>query len=231
LGTVEHAEVQRLQRRLSYELGEGASGGAMILCEHPPVITVGRSGSRAHIVPDDASLAAAGVRVRWVNRGGGCVLHLPGQLCVYLMLPLRRLGLSVQDYLVGLQRVILGVLAEFDLRGTWRDDAPGVYLGTARVATVGVSIARWITAHGMTLNVGPYLRAFDLIDEPGLGGATLRQTSMESRRQRPAPMAKVRESVIRTVETVFGLGWHHVYTDHPLVGRKAETHAYFSITG
>src|SRR3954447_1133973 len=90
LGLVDFEEVQRLQRRLVYDLGE-RGGAALGLCAHPPTISVGPGrpprtigvggpGSRLHIVPDDEELAALGVRVHWVNRGGGCVLHLPGQL-------------------------------------------------------------------------------------------------------------------------------------------------------
>jgi lipoyl(octanoyl) transferase len=225
LGLIDFEDLQRLQRRLAYDLGEGG-GGALILCEHPPTISVGRSGSRAHIRPDDEELRELGIRVHWVNRGGGCVLHLPGQLVAYLVLPLDRLGLDLGAYLDGLHRAALGVLDEFDLRGTTRPESPGVYLGHARVATVGVAVNRWITSHGLTLNVGPYLEPFDvLLDEPGHGGYRLVQTSMEARRQRPAPMAKVREALVRRVEEVFALRQHHVYTDHPLIRRETRRHA------
>src|SRR5947199_7250504 len=83
LGLVDFDDAQRLQRRLVYDLGE-RGGAALVLCEHPPTISVGRSGSRVHILPDDETLRSLGVSTHWVNRGGGCVLHLPGQLCAYL---------------------------------------------------------------------------------------------------------------------------------------------------
>ena len=107
-----------------------------------------------------------------------------------------------------------------------RADLPGVFLGQARVASVGVAVNRWIAYHGLTLNVGPFLDLFDLLDEPGIGSAALRQTSMESRRQRCTPMAKVRESLIRHLERVLGLERHHVYTGHPLIRRKVLSHVY-----
>src|SRR5262249_51970574 len=161
------------------------------------------SGSRAHIRADDDELREQGIRVHWVNRGGGCLLHLPGQLVAYLALPLPPLGLDVRRYIDGLHRAILGVLTEFDLPGSVRPGLPGVFLGNARVASVGVAINRWIAYHGVTLNVGPHLEPFDLLGEPGHGGYPLQQTSMEARRQRPAPMAKVREALIRQVEATF----------------------------
>ena len=231
LGTVDFDDIQHLQRRLIYDLGdqEKAGGGALILCEHPATISVGRSGSRAHILLGDDELRSQGVRVRWVNRGGGCVLHLPGQLVGYLILPLARSGVDVQGFVDGLNRVLVAVLAEFDLAGTTRTDASGVFLGSSRVATVGVAVNRWIGYHGFTLNVATFLEPFDLIDESSSwrgGRAFTRQASMESWRQRPAPMGKVREAVIRQVEAVFGLERHHLYTQHPLIRPKVGTHAY-----
>ncbi len=234
LGLVDFDEIQQLQRRLVYDLGDqAAGGGALMLCEHPPTISVGRSGSRAHILADDDELRARGVAVRWVNRGGGCILHLPGQLAGYLALPLGRSGLDISGYLDALHKMLADVLGEFDLPGSTRPDAPGVFLGNARVASVGVAVSRWIAYHGFTLNVSTFLEPFDLIAEPARGSDRLaaRQTSMESRRQRPAPMAKVREAIIRRTEAAFGLERHHLYTHHPLIRRKVGTHAYAQTLG
>src|SRR5690348_13584621 len=100
LGLVDFEDAQRLQRRLVYDLGE-RGGGALILCEHPPTISVGRSGSWAHIRADFDELRDLGIAVHWVNRGGGCVLHMPGQLAAYLALPLQRLGLDLHGYIEG----------------------------------------------------------------------------------------------------------------------------------
>ena len=231
LGTVDFEDAQRLQRRLVYDLGE-RGGAALVLCEHPPTISVGRSGSRVHIAPDDEALRSMGVKVHWVNRGGGCVLHLPGQLAAYVALSLPRLGLTLKAYVDRLDAAVLGTLEDFDLKGTTRPDLAGVFLGQARVSTVGVAVNRWIAYHGITLNVGPFLEPFELLlDEPGSGGHPLRQTSMESRRQRLTPMPKVRESLIRHFESVFGLERHHVYTHHPLIRRKVFTHAYAPTPG
>jgi lipoyl(octanoyl) transferase len=230
LGLVDFSEVQQLQRRIVYELAE-QGGAVLILCEHPPTISVGRSGSRAHIGPDDEMLQAMGITVHWVNRGGGCVLHLPGQLAAYVALTLDTLELNLQGYLKRLHSTILLVLDEFDLAGSLRADLPGVFSGPARIATVGVAVTRSIAYHGLTLNVGPYLDGFDVLDEPGIGKTPLRYTSMESRRQRPTGMAKVREALIRNLEQVFGLERHHVYTQHPLIRRKDFADVYASSPG
>jgi lipoyl(octanoyl) transferase len=225
LGLVDFAELQVLQRRIVYDLGE-QGGAALILCEHPPTISIGRCGSRAHIVADDEMLQGMGIRTYYVNRGGGCILHLPGQLAAYILMPLDTCGLNLQAYLDGLQGTILEVLHEFDLSGTARGNLAGIFSGAARIATIGIAVNRWIAYHGITLNVGPYLELFDLLEEPGIGSAPLRQTSMESRRQRATPMSKVREALIRKLEETFGLRHHQLYTQHPQLRRKVLAHAY-----
>ncbi|CAN5890787.1 lipoyl(octanoyl) transferase LipB [soil metagenome] len=235
LGLVDFEEAQLLQQRLIFDLGEEGLGGALILCEHPPTISVGRSGSRAHIRADDEELHERGIRVRWINRGGGCVLHLPGQINAYLMLPLAPDRMNLRLYLDKMHAAVIGTLADFGLSGSTRPDCFGVFLGSSRVASVGVAVKRWIAYHGLTLNVGPYLEPFRVLQEPGPGSGpvpdVLRQTSMEAHRQRPVPMAKVRESLIRHIEAAFGLESHHLYTDHPLIRKKARPHVYAQSLG
>jgi lipoyl(octanoyl) transferase len=231
LGLVDFDEAQSLQRRLVYDLGESEAAGALVLCEHPPTISIGRSGSRSHIVADDEELRRFGIGVRWVNRGGGTILHLPGQLNAYLALDLSRAELTLQGYIDGLHRASLAVVDEFGLKGSILPKAPGVFVGNARVASIGVAVKRWIAYHGLTLNVGPFLEPFQLLDEPGPDGPRLRQTSLEAQRQRAAPMPKVREALIRHLEASFGLTRHHVFTDHPMIRRKARLHAYAQSLG
>ena len=225
LGLVDFTELQHLQRRIVYDLGE-QGGAALILCEHPPTISIGRTGSRGHISADEETLRGMAIRTHYVNRGGGCILHLPGQLAAYVLMPLEPIGLTVQSYIDRLQATIVDLLGEFELSGTTRPDQPGVFSGPARIASVGIAVNRWIAYHGLTLNVGPYLELFDLIEEPGPSGAPIRQTSMESRRQRATPMPKVREAMIRKIEESFGLARHHIYTQHAQIRRKVFSHAY-----
>jgi lipoyl(octanoyl) transferase len=225
LGLVDFAELQQLQRQMVYELGE-QPGAVLVLCEHPPTISIGRAGSRAHISADAEVLQALGIKVYYVNRGGGCLLHLPGQVAAYLALPLELFGLNLKEYLDLLHAAVLGVLAEFDLAGTLRHDLPGIFSGTSRIASVGIAVSRWIAYHGLTLNVGPYLEPYRLLEEPGIGSLTLRHTSMEARRQRHTSMAKVRETLVRQIEGEFGLRRHHIYTHHPQIRRKVLSHVY-----
>src|SRR5262245_59911582 len=116
LGKVEFEAALRLQRRLR-DQAELERRAALVLCEHPPLITVGRQGSSAHLLFDPDELRAWRWPVRWVNRGGGCVLHLPGQVALYAVVPMRPLGLGVQDHLDRLHRVLVATLDDFRVQG------------------------------------------------------------------------------------------------------------------
>src|SRR5690606_27991033 len=99
LGVVDFDAASFLQERLVYELsGRDDQTGALLLCEHPPIVTIGREGSRAWLRADDRDFAARQMEIRWLNRGGGCLVHCPGQLAVYPIVPLQRLAIPPADY-------------------------------------------------------------------------------------------------------------------------------------
>ena len=113
LGTVDYEESQRLQRQLVYEAGGQDDGRIVVLlCEHPPLISVGRSGSRGHIRWTNEQLRMRQLDVRWVNRGGGCVLHAPGQLAIYPIVPLAWHGWTVGEYLRRFRQALTQTLDE-----------------------------------------------------------------------------------------------------------------------
>src|SRR5260221_213221 len=99
LGSVEFEDALALQRLLAFQTVGDAGSSALILCEPPPLITVGRQGSREHILFDPEELQIRRWPIRWVNRGGGCLLHLPGQLAIYPILALDQMELGVEAYL------------------------------------------------------------------------------------------------------------------------------------
>src|SRR5712691_2322736 len=129
LGSVEFEAALALQQRLAYQVAGDRNHAALVLCEHPPLITVGRQGSRSHLLCEPEELRARRWRVRWVNRGGGCLLHLPGQLAIYPILPLDRLALGLQSYLDRLHNVVAQVLGDFSVRAQTRPGRPGLWVG------------------------------------------------------------------------------------------------------
>ena len=219
LGLVDFEACLRLQRQLVYHASGGEDQAALVLCEHPPLITVGRQGSHAHILCDSDELEARRWPVRWVNRGGGCLLHLPGQLAVYPILPLQRLGLGLREYLDRLHRVLLAVLDDFSVRGQTRPDRAGVWVGDRLVAGVGVAVRDWVTWYGAVLNVSPDLLPFRLIRSGAADDGPM--TSLARERHGPPRMALVRQRLVEHCAEQFGFERTSVFFSHPSLSRDA----------
>jgi len=115
LGTVPFDACIALQRRLRYQVSSEVNRRLVVLlCEHPEIISIGRSGSRSHIRLTTAELRRRQLAVRWINRSGGCILHAPGQLCVYPIVPLDRLQWTASEYR---QRLRAGITAALSAMG------------------------------------------------------------------------------------------------------------------
>jgi lipoyl(octanoyl) transferase len=184
LGRVGYDEAFALQQRLQQAVIEGrtaATGPAahLLLLEHdPPVITVSRRrGARRHLTATGGELAAAGVDVVETNRGGDITYHGPGQLVVYAMLDLNVLGVRLHGYMRLLESIVIDLLADFGIEGRRDQEATGVWVtdparraATAKICAMGVRVSRWVTMHGLALNVDPCLEHFDLIVPCGLAG-------------------------------------------------------------
>ncbi len=221
LGPIEFEEALVLQRRLVYEVAGGATP-ALLLCEHPRLVTVGRHGSHTHLHLDETEFHYHRPRVRWVNRGGGCWLHLPGQLAIYPILPLRRMDLSLRAYFQRLQRTLLGVLGEFDLRARITSHGTNVWVGERPIACLGISIRNWVTYYGAVLNLNPILDMFKLVrtgkDDPPM-------TSLQRECRRPIRPSLVRELFLEHFTAQFGFGQTLLFTEHPMLRRKTIPHA------
>jgi lipoyl(octanoyl) transferase len=224
LGCVDFEAALSLQRRLVYEVASDRRQAALLLCEHsPPLITVGRQGSRTHILCDPEELRAHQWRVRWVNRGGGCLLHVPGQLAIYPILPLDRLGLGVQAYLERLQEVVAATLADFSLRAETRAGRPAVWVAGRPIAGLGIAVRDWVAYYGAYLNINPALDRFRLVS---CGGSErVPMTSLERERRGPLRPALVRERLVEHFAARFGFDQTVFFSDHPSLSRKAPADA------
>ena len=134
------------------------------LVEHPPVFTLGLAGRREHV------LAPGDIPVVATDRGGQVTYHGPGQAVAYVLLDLRRLGIGVKELVRRLEQATIDVLAADGIRGERREGMPGVYVGGAKIAAVGLRIARGCSYHGLALNVAPDLEPFTRIDPCGYSG-------------------------------------------------------------
>jgi lipoyl(octanoyl) transferase len=219
LGQVEFDRALALQRALVYQAAQDPEMAALVVCEHPPLITVGRHGSPAHIRFSPEELHARRWAVRWVNRGGGCWLHLPGQLAFYPILPLPRYGLGVRDYLERLQQVLVDLLDDFGVRGQTRPGQAGVWVGSRPIGAVGVAVREWVTYYGLTFNINPDLVPFRSIQTAAAGDGPM--TSLERERHGPLRPSLVRERLLEHFAARFGFERTALLFNHPLLERPA----------
>jgi len=216
LGLVDYDSALGLQERMIYEIsGRSDRHGCLLIAEHPPEITLGRDASCRDIQASPCDLESREIRVRWVARGGGAVVHAPGQLAIYPLLPIDRLEMGVAEFRNRLETALISVCHELRIAAKRREAEPGIWTRYGQVAFVGASVKSWVTSHGAWLNV--------TID-PGflrLASATPgeRATTLQALRLRPVGMNQVRESVIRHIAAAFDYETLHTYVGHPLLTR------------
>jgi len=171
LGRAPFAAVVREQERLRELVLRGDGPETLLLCEHPPVVTLGRSADPANVLAPQAELARRGVELHAASRGGDVTFHGPGQLVGY---PIVRLRGGVVGHLTAMARAIAGVLAELGIDARWRRETPGLWVGGAegaKICAFGVHVHRRVAIHGFALNVANALDGFELIVPCGLPAA------------------------------------------------------------
>jgi lipoyl(octanoyl) transferase len=137
--------------------------------EHPPVLTLGQAGSRAHLLAD------TDIPLIHCDRGGQITYHGPGQLVVYVLLNLPRKGLGVRALVRGLEDTIIALLNDLGIQAHNRCDAPGVYVDGAKICSLGLRVRRGCSFHGLALNVDMDLSPFQLINPCGLQNQAMTQ--------------------------------------------------------
>ena len=173
LGRVDYHEALALQKRLVAERAEGRIGDQLLLLEHPPVLTLGRGADPAHIRADPPTLAARGIEVIQVERGGEVTYHGPGQLVAYPILALSARGLLVRPLVRALEAALVTTCAAYGVAAARRDGHPGCWCDPdgadpRKIGALGLRIERGVSYHGIALNVSVDLADFDLIDPCGM---------------------------------------------------------------
>jgi lipoate-protein ligase B len=199
-----YAEAVAFQGRCVERLRRSAADeAALILLEHPPVITIGRSAKEGHILAPPDVLAAEGVAVYASTRGGDVTYHGPGQIVGYPILPLRHHGKDLHRYLRALEGVLIATLDAFGLPAGRREGLTGVWTARGKIASIGVAVRHWITYHGFALNVAPNMGHFDLITPCGLKDVTM--VCMKDLLGVAPPRADVEEAIRRRFCAAFGI--------------------------
>jgi lipoyl(octanoyl) transferase len=215
LGVLDLDSSKELQERLRREIaGRTDSHGAILVCEHPPSVTIGREGSFADVLVEREELVSRRMDVRWLNRGGGTIVHVPGQLAVYIVAPLDRLEIGLLEFRTALETSLIATAADLKVPAERALSTPGALCRCGQFAFIGASVRDWVSHGGMHVNVSVPQEALDLIRWTR---SDVRITSLAAQRTRPTAISTVRESLIRNLATSLGYEDYHVYSGHPLL--------------
>lgn len=163
LGRQPYAPVWQAMQRFT-DVRTDETPDELWLLEHDPVFTLGQAGKPEHV------LAAGDIPVLPVDRGGQVTYHGPGQLVVYPLLDLRRLGLGVRDLVCRIEQAVIDVLAAYGINGARKDGAPGIYVDGAKVMALGLRVRRGCSFHGLAFNINLDLEPFQRINPCGFRG-------------------------------------------------------------
>jgi lipoyl(octanoyl) transferase len=203
LGRIGYAAALDLQERLVEERVEQRIPDTVLLLEHdPPVVTLGRGAKPEHVLASAARLAELGIERFETGRGGDVTYHGPGQLVAYPIFDLSPDRRDVRKYVTALEEVMIRTTASYGLDAARIAGLPGIFVAGNKLGALGVRIRRWVTLHGIALNVSTDLDAFDLIVPCGLRDHGV--TSLERELGGPAPLREVEERLIEAFAEVFG---------------------------
>jgi len=166
LGLVDYQSTWQAMREFT-DARTDDTGDELWICEHYPVYTLGQAGKSEHI------LNAADIPIVKSDRGGQVTYHGPGQILIYTLINLRRAGYGVRELVVRLENSVINLLAEHGVEAHGRRDAPGVYVGDAKIAALGLRVRRGCTYHGIALNLNPDLTPFLGINPCGYQGLSV----------------------------------------------------------
>jgi lipoyl(octanoyl) transferase len=212
LGTMSYADALNVQRAAARARIDGSlANDLLLLVEHPPVVTTGRSTKGGHVLVTPAALAARGVELFDVDRGGDVTFHGPGQLVGYPIVNLQNHKEDLHWYLRQLEAALIHALGTFGIRGERNDGLTGVWTSGRKIASIGVHARQWVTWHGFALNVTTDLSYFDLLVPCGIPNVTMTSIEQELLRREhntclaPSPTLadEAREAVIAGLAETF----------------------------
>jgi len=205
LGLIDYKKAWDLQLDLWSRRVRGELPDLLLFLEHSHVITLGRRGNRSHLIAPQEVLDSMGIPVYHVERGGDVTYHGPGQLVAYPILNLKGYGYRLIRYVDQLEEVILRTLKDFGMEGEKDSLNRGVWVNGEKIASIGVTIKRWVSFHGLALNYQTDLSYFDLIRPCGLVGKKM--ASMEKILGEKVPRERLVERMVFHFGDIFQREW------------------------
>ncbi len=196
--------VLNLQHRLLARRIDGSlSTDTVILCEHPPVFTLGRRGGRENLKVPFGFIKKRGIPLIQAERGGNITYHGPGQLVAYFIVDLGRMRLSIPAFVERLETIMIRLSARWGVAAHRRPENRGIWVGSRKLGSVGIAVRRNVTFHGLALNVKPDLTPFSWIAPCGLHN--VRMTSLARETGKAIGMHRIRTAALNQIETAFGV--------------------------
>lgn len=199
-----YREVFSLQERIHAQRVAGECPDTLLLLEHRPVYTLGRSAAESHVLYSEERLRALGIERVTTTRGGDVTYHGPGQLVGYPILHLGEARLRVLEYIDALEETLIRAVATFGVEAGRDTRNRGVWVGNAKLAALGIRVSRQVTMHGFALNVSPRMADYSGIVACGLQDADV--TSLALLLDETPDMSDVKRRVETSFREVFGYG-------------------------
>jgi lipoate-protein ligase B len=202
LGVVPYARGLELQRQLWQLRVGGEIPDTLLLLEHPPVLTLGKSGEVSSLLVSESELAKRRIELHRVERGGDITFHGPGQLVGYPFMHLKEGLVGVRQFVARLEQALVVAAAGLGVKAGTRPGFVGVWCGDRKLVSIGIAVKRWVTFHGFALNVSTDLSQFSIIHPCGLERVKMTSIKKEGGQEDDAA---VRRAVKAGFERVFGL--------------------------
>ncbi|MFH1413555.1 MAG: lipoyl(octanoyl) transferase LipB [Candidatus Omnitrophota bacterium] len=201
LGLIKYEPTWHFQKEVFKAVKYGYIDSALILCQHHPVITLGRSADRKNILFSDEELSLKEIRTFEIERGGDVTYHGPGQITIYPVFNLNYLKRDIHWFLRQLEEIIISFMADFDLKGGRHLGLTGVWVGDKKIASIGIAVKNWITYHGISMNI----KADDLVNFKLIRpcGMDIEVTSVETESGRTINIAHTKEAILRRFKYTF----------------------------
>jgi lipoyl(octanoyl) transferase len=207
LGRVDYGDALELQQTVHAARVAGDMQDTLLLVEHPPTITMGRGADAAHLLAPPDRLFELGIEVHEIARGGDVTFHGPGQLVAYPVIDLATYRGDLGRYLRDLEETVIRCLAGFGLAGRRVEGLTGVFVGEGKIAAIGVQVRRWVSLHGLALNVTTDLSFYSHIVPCGISDRPV--TSMAEHLDDTPSLGEAGRAVAESFGQVFGrrLAW------------------------
>ena len=199
-GRLDYKEAFERQLALVEERINGSGPDRLVFVEHPPVVTLGRSGSQKDLCISETVLQQKGIDIYAVDRGGQATFHTPGQLVAYPIIKL--VEKDLHSYLQTLLDVGAAVVRSYGLKPVFKNGRPGIWIDSGKIASVGIAVKKWVTYHGVALNVNSELDGFKWIVPCGHPRENM--TSLQRRLKHPIELCEVKKRFLKEFRKSFG---------------------------